>query len=493
MLQLDPAETNRPHFAALVVADEGAPHGFVVICTWAFPEAVRDRITREPPPATLPKQPAVPPAFSDERGTIPANPLIAAGMAALWKGGPKARYLQGGWQASETGRPLYQHRGRKGGRILVYPHGAPSATAPHLPPETLWDLVEQLTPLTADVALAVLAQLCEPSMGRKPQAPLLEPVRITADAILQYKGIRRWGLERRLLYERIFTEMEHLRSLHFDVEKYPERHPTTDKWDPHGVSWQGDRLFDIVKVECYQESLFGDRERIEVSWLVRAGQWAHWWLNAHGRVWVGRMARILLEFDHREQRGTAVMAKKLGQRMFLLGEVLPVGSPITRRIDHILEDIGELPTPTKRDHNWIGRTRQRFDGGIDLLQNAGVLAVGWPVGYSTIPNRQWLETKIQLTVPQTLPLLPAPVLQNMSAPSSRPRRGRPRLSPTHVPPVDGAAIRQTRLERYWSQKTLATHLGISVSYLSQLENGSRPPSAILMAKILAWLQTPQDF
>ena len=62
-----------------------------------------------------------------------------------------------------------------------------------------------------------------------------------------------------------------------------------------------------------------------------------------------------------------------------------------------------------------------------------------------------------------------------------------------APPVDGAAIRQTRLERYWSQKTLATHLGISVSYLSQLENSTRPPSAILMAKILAWLQTPQDF
>jgi len=440
----------------------------------------------------LPKQPAVPTAFPDERGTIPANPLIAAGMAALWKGGAKARHLQGGWQASETGRPVYQHSGRKGGRILVYPHGAPSATAPHLPPETLWDLVEQLTPLTADVALAVLAQLCEPSMGRKPQAPLLEPVRITADAILQYKGIRRWGLERRLLHERVFTEMEHLRSLHFDVEKYPERHPTTGKWDPRGVSWQGDRLFDIVKVECYQESLFGDRERIEVSWLVRAGQWAHWWLNAHGRVWVGRMARILLDFDHREQRGAAVMAKKLGQRMVLLGEVLPVGTPITRRIDHILEDIGELPTPAKRDHNWIGRTRQRFDGGTDLLQNAGVLAVGWPIGYSTIPNRQWLETKIQLTVPETLPLLPPPSLQDISAPSPRPRRGRPPLLPAHVPPVDGATIRQTRLEHYWSQKTLATHLGISVSYLSQLENGTRPPSASLMVKILAWLHTPQS-
>ena len=492
MLRLDPAETSRSHFAALVVTDEGAPHGFLVTCTWAFRETVRDGTPREPLPAMLPKQPAVPTAFPDERGTIPANPLIAAGMAALWKGGAKARHLQGGWQASETGRPVYQHRGRKGGRILVYPHGAPSATAPHLPPETLWNLVEQLTPLTADVALAVLAQLCEPSMGRKPQAPLLEPVRITADAILQYKGIRRWGLERRLLHERVFTEMEHLRSLHFDVEKYPERHPTTGKWDPRGVSWQGDRLFDIVKVECYQESLFGDRERIEVSWLVRAGQWAHWWLNAHGRVWVGRMARILLDFDHREQRGAAVMAKKLGQRMVLLGEVLPVGTPITRRIDHILEDIGELPTPAKRDHNWIGRTRQRFDGGTDLLQNAGVLAVGWPMGYSTIPNRQWLETKIQLTVPETLPLLPPPSLQDISAPSPRPRRGRPPLLSAHVPPVDGATIRQTRLEHYWSQKTLATHLGISVSYLSQLENGTRPPSASLMAKILAWLHTPQS-
>jgi hypothetical protein len=138
-------------------------------------------------------------------------------MAALWKGGAKARHLQGGRQATEAGRPIYQHRGRKGGRILVYPHGAPSATAPLPTPEALWNLVEQLNPFTADVALAVLAQLCEPSMGRKPQAPFLEPVRITADAILQYKGIRRWGGERRLLHERVFEEMERLRSLHFDL------------------------------------------------------------------------------------------------------------------------------------------------------------------------------------------------------------------------------------------------------------------------------------
>ena len=65
-------------------------HGFLVTCTWAFREAVRDGIPREPLPAMLPKQPTVPTAFPDERGTIPANPLIAAGMAALCKGGAKA-------------------------------------------------------------------------------------------------------------------------------------------------------------------------------------------------------------------------------------------------------------------------------------------------------------------------------------------------------------------------------------------------------------------
>jgi len=320
----------------------------------------------------------------------------------------------------------------------------------------------------------------------------LEPVRITADAILQYKGIRRWGVERRLLHERVFAEMERLRSLYFDVDKYPERHPTTGKWDPRGVSWHGDRLFDIVQVELYQESLFGDRERIEVSWLVRAGQWAHWWLNAQGRVWVGRMARLLLEFDHREQRGAAVMAKKIGQRLVLLGEILPVGTPITRRLDHILEDIGELPQPDQRHRHWLRRTRHRVEGGLDLLHDVGVCTVGWPEGYSSIPNRRWLETKIQLTVPETLPALPPPSLQETATPQRRGRRGRPHARAATIPQVEGATVRQTRLERYWSQKTLATHLKISVPYLSQLENGTRLPSAAVTAKLLEWFRTPQD-
>jgi DNA-binding XRE family transcriptional regulator len=228
-----------------------------------------------------------------------------------------------------------------------------------------------------------------------------------------------------------------------------------------------------------------------VSWAVRAGQWAHWWLNAQGRVWVGRMARILLEFDHREQRGAAVMAKKIGQRLVLLGDILPVGTPITRRIDHILEDIGELPTPDQRPRNWLGRTRNRVEAGLDLLQEAGVCAVGWPEGYSSIPNRRWLETKIQLTVPETLPALPPPVPEVLPVPRATPTR-RLQRRPMMQTPIDGTTIRQIRLERHWSQRTLAKHLGITRPYLAQIENGVRSPSSLLAAKVQAWLNVSQD-
>jgi DNA-binding XRE family transcriptional regulator len=224
---------------------------------------------------------------------------------------------------------------------------------------------------------------------------------------------------------------------------------------------------------------------------VRAGQWAHWWLNAHGRVWVGRMARILLEFDHREQRGAAVMAKKIGQRLVLLGEILPVGAPITRRIDHILEDIGELPTPDQRARNWLGRTRHRVEAGLDLLQEVGLCVVEWPGGYSSIPNRRWLETKIQLTVPETLPALPHPNPQVLPVAGVLPKR-RPRRTPAVQLPLDGIVIQQTRLERHWSQRTLAKHLGITRPYLAQIENGARSPSPLLAAKIHTWLHTSQD-
>ena len=63
--------------------------------------------------------PSVPDAFPEGEGSVPNNPLIVTGLEAMFKGGPKAQSLVGGWQASETGRPVYVQTSRKGGRIRV--------------------------------------------------------------------------------------------------------------------------------------------------------------------------------------------------------------------------------------------------------------------------------------------------------------------------------------------------------------------------------------
>lgn len=439
------------------------------------------------------KSTPVPNAFPDGMGAIPNNPLLAAGLAAIFKGGKLARLKMGGWIESAAGTPLYEYRGSKGGRILVYPNPRRNATDLLPTTETLWRFVESLNPFTADVALAVLAQMVEPTHGDRPKYPLLQPVRITADAILRYKGIQRYGRERRLLQERIYEEMERLRTLYFDVERLPVWDPESGKWKQEGASWQGDRLFDIVKVERYQPSLFGDREVIEVEWSVRAGHWAYWWLNAQGRVWIARMARVLLELDHRDNRGAAVMAKKIGQRVTLLGAVQKRDGPLEMHIRTLLEDVGELLEPEARDKDWARRTRERFDEAMLKLQEAGVFAsVEWPDGYGPgDPDRargwveKWLSARVRITLPEAPPELPEPAPIALPV-TRRQRRARLKL-PSAEQRIDGDALRRARMERKLSQEELARLLGISASYLSQVENGRRMPSEGVARKIRTWL------
>ncbi len=494
MVLLHPADAVRPYYAVLVVREATGPQPVTVACAWNLPPEMLSSAALPVPPLRLwPKQPAIPTAFPDDHGRLPNNPVIAAGLAALWKGGPKARHLQTGWQESPAGGPIYQHLGRTGGRILVYPAGRRSAADPLPTPAGLWDAVTQYTPWTADVALAVLAQLCEPSVGKKPQYPLLESVRITADALLHYTSFQRWGRERRLLHERVAEEMARLQQLQFDVEHYPVWDATTQQWAAAGMSWKGDRLFDIVEVELYQESLVGARARVEVCWLVRAGQWARWWLNAQGRVWIGHLARVLLTLDQRETRGGAVIAKKLGQRMLLLGDALHLQGSMTRRIDHLLADIGELPTRPHRTRHWAGRTRERFDAGLLVLQDVGVFGtLHWPDGYgpgASDRSKGWVEGWLAARVEMGLSGTPAlPALPAASSPLSPPARPRPsRRAGT----VEGITIRQVRQARGWSQEALARALDISVPYLSQIETGKRFPSPKLTHKLQTWLQRPR--
>ena len=313
---------------------------------------------------------------------IPNNPAIATALAAIFKGGPNARSLIGGWFEDEDGKPIYRHSGNRGGKVLVYVDPVTTAAGSVPTAEDVWGFIDGLSAFTADVALAVLAQLCEPSLANRPKYPLVESVPISADAILAYKGIRRWGAERRVLRARVCEEMERLRGLRFDVERYPAWDPELRRWNPMGVSTKGDRLFDIVAVEQREPQATNGQARLETSWLVRAGHWAYWWMNAQGRVWISRMSRALLEMDHRANRGSAVLAKKIGQHTTLLSGALRGQTTLVRRIDRLLSDVGELPVPAARGGHWAGRVRDRFDEAMQALVEAAVFTtVDWPDGY----------------------------------------------------------------------------------------------------------------
>ncbi len=422
-----------------------------------------------------------PHAFLEGEGSVPNNPLIATGLESIFKGGDRARSLTGGWQTSETGRPVYLQQNRTGGRIRVYPQLRNNPSDPMPTAATEWQLVTGLSAFTGDITLAVLAQLCEPSTGDKPKYPMLESVRITADAILSYKGMRRYGEERRELEARVHEEMQRLQALSFDLEQQPAIDPKTGVYDERCASWEADRLFDIVKVTEYRRGPKGTAGRVEVSWMVRAGQWAQWWLNPETKVWLAHMAQVLLELDHRPNSGAEYMAKKMGQRLMLMTQAMPRSAPLTIRIEQLLEKVGELPVPSERGPNWGRRTRERFDNALLSLQEADVLAnISWPDGHG--PGQEdygrgwvdkWLAARVIIRLPRSAPESPAL---------------RPQPDDDNVASFNGPALRAARTERGWRQAPLARHLGITVQYLSLLENGKRIPSAELMQKITDWLE-----
>ena len=426
-------------------------------------------------------------AFPGGWGKIPNNPLVAAAIASMFKGGPGARDLMGGWAPDDEGRLTYRHLGKRGGQIVIYPDPAAVVAAHNgADIENQWAFIEEFSALTVDVLLAVLAQICEPGLGNKSKYPLLAPVPTTAAAIMRYKGLRRWGSEGADLRQRVDREILRLQGVRFDVHQFPAWDPALNRWNAKGVSVIGDRIFDIVDSQTYQTG-GAVRGRSEIVWLTRVGHWSQWWMNAQAKVWLGALPQKILDFDHRRNRGSSVLAKKIGlSTMVLWGAVRSRGAT-DRRIDHLLEDIGELPVLEKRDSHWGGRVRDRFDEAVLQLQEDGIFGkVEWPEGHGPGGEDRvkgwveaWLSSKITFTRPGEF---------GENALAAR-RKKRRRAAKSGKQPIElrrGSAIRAIRMTRNISQRDFASELGISAAYLSQVENERRAVSPHLLRRLAKW-------
>lgn len=403
---------------------------------------------------------------------VPNNPVISAGLIAIHNGGPNARSLVGGWCEEASGGPIYRYQHRQ--TLLVYPTLEPSYQLDLV--DALWRFVEGFRQDTADVALAVLALMCTPKDGSTPVTALLDPVIITDQEIADYLcPDRKTGLSHHI-YNRIHAAMEQLQALSFDVDFSKTSRPGARD----GLSWKGDRLFDIVNVEHLQYDLFGERTSLALAWAVRAGMWAYYWFNPKTLRYVGKMSRASLALDSRRGRS---LVRKIGQRLLLLSQVSRQRGKVSILVSTLLSDIGELLSPEKRTHSWASTIRDALESAIaELLELNIFRQVEWPDGggpQDIDRNKgwtdRWLNSRIFVRVSDNT----NPSRTKLTWLTERPRSR---------PITDLIRIIRTNAANPMLQATVAKTLGVSRPYLSLIESGRKRPSKKLRLAIIKWAE-----
>jgi hypothetical protein len=412
--------------------------------------------------------------FLDGAGTVAVNPLTSAAIRALMNAGHAAKGHLGGWHADENGQPLYRHFGKRAGEIRIR---IDAADEPDIGADG-WEILEGVSPFTLDVTLALLAQLCDPRTRDRTKWPMSYPAAVSASRILRYKGITRWGNDRDELFQRIDEEIRRLHTLRFDLIGFPAWDSSVSRWNQAGVSVNGVRLIEAVESDSASA-----RDRV---WLVRLGPWTEWWLNSQAKVWTGPLPKALIEFDHRKNRGTEVLAKKIGIDAQMLWCAIRSRAHIERRVESLLEDIGELPPPESRNAHWAGRLRDRFDEALLSLKERGLVDnVVWSDRFapgSCDRNKGWVEPWLASKI--TL-VRPADLFGPVDEKRVRKTVNRRRRAAQATAPGAGD-LRHARLRLGLSQISVAQALGVSASYLSQMETGKMPLSDRVMGDASAY-------
>lgn len=395
--------------------------------------------------------------------TIPINPIIATTFSAILKGGKDALILERGWKENAEGHLIYiQKDVENGAQVDVYLKNNTLSYSK----EYLWELIEKLCPFTIDVALAVLAELGDPTYGENHKYPLLKPLKINLNTILSHKNIARYGQEQEEKKAKINEQLHLLSLFHFDIENCPVINPETGKEDIT-FSGKGFPLFHMKVVD-------------ENNWLIVAGEWSYWWLNSYGCQYTTKLPKQLIELDH---RGKA-LRKKLGFFFIACSALTQIKPSIKYKIQNLLEDVGEFPSKEEdREDNWARRTKDSLDKAMLDLKEQGIFTqVEWPDGYG--PDcldyskgwvEKWLDTHVKVTLPETPPkkeLIQKPKID---------------IDPRFL--IYGNKVRSHRMRKGLDQIDLANYLGISRQHLSNIENGKPTISEDLRRKIDEWLNT----
>ncbi|MFB3925121.1 MAG: helix-turn-helix transcriptional regulator [Syntrophales bacterium] len=419
------------------------------------------------------------PDYEKDKLSIPVNPVIHAGLRAIYAGGPKSR-----WKSDSFGRPLYEYETRAG-RIMFSCAPPPDFTNRFHPSIAMYytprlgfiysgalrDAVHRLSVETADIFLILMSRIaCL-------QDPRTGIARISLDEMARFRGVNIRHGSARGLHEDFKREVLRLADLRLSM--------TWRDYSTGGTITFGkerpDRLLDILDIE-YRRG--GDAW---TAFRFRCGQALSHFLDPEGLRWIGYYSRSLLHLNPYHD----AFVKKLGTYWTMIGIVsgkkgsLPRATPKT-----ILDFCGE-------EINWRrpGQTVDAFIEAHQKLMEIGVLdeiPVLEPSKRSKGYFKDWLDTVLTVKLSEHLWTI-----------SGRGRKARPRLKsrvrkkksgqmklPLDIPVTaqgfqdNPKLIRQLRADYMICQKELARALGVTRQTLSWYERGLRPLPADKAARIL---------
>jgi len=279
------------------------------------------------------------------------------------------------------------------GRGAVYvsmrdPSGAPQADTEVLP--KLWQQVHAMSDLTSDAFLVCLA------VGAGKREGPREPFWVTADAILDARGIKRikrhgepgnWqhGHRREDRFEagRALAQLENAWLKIVDVEVIPGGKNRKAK----RIQVES-RALAILDRASQQEM---DGNAVFLGARVAFGEWAsEWWqLGLHQTALLAQKA---LEYDPYREQPEKRLTKYVA--FHFRWQATRSEGRIRREVAGLVEAGGLVPDQRNPD-----RTRQRFEKALERLKADSVIADwGYNVETATLPARKWLSEWMRLTV-----------------------------------------------------------------------------------------------
>ena len=369
---------------------------------------------------------------------------------------------------------------------------------------------------------------------------------INPTQILNLKGFRRWGEDRRVAMRRFIEAVELLSEWTTDYSGFPL--PPDKRGKPQFAEKRGCKIFHVLSSWHYGEQgeLFekenGELDHAPVSIHCVSGAWLADWMNKDGGYfWVQFMSRKLLEIPGANEAER--YAKRIG--MLLLGFAAGtdhLNKEIKFTVREILDEIVAMPTDeyrglggreAKKGIHWANRTDKALfgwreddggdfvDGGgegcsgvyhpgaFDVLVSYGAL-VRYHKGDTDRPypdpgTRQagwqdrWLECPVYMLTPEAadklaIDVLPIAEPATLPDKTARNRRGmgKPVKKLVKEQFLDTATAERFRAEisrQFPNQTKAAEYFGCTQSGLSRVLNRQRAPGVDMAGKIKKFLDS----